>query len=357
MAARLLKLGATSCALVALVACHDWDAFDGVPAAAPTQSTSGTNPVPEGGAPDTGPSVTNDKAVFGQVTEKPTVVAGDARGIVFLTKQGSVLTCPHEGCALPATIASGQNDARALAIGYGFVAWVARGDQAVRRAPRNPGSGPAVTVKEPNGLLTVALTPELLYFSVDGETDLIRGEGIRRCTPGLDCHYPSGQFDGFAHGRVTELRLDGADSFWLQDDGVHGCPIAACNDDSNKAMTLAKEPVLPFALTLDGEQTYFGSTLDGGSIRSLPRSVIKGGAIPASKPLAQKLGAPSRLAVTATDVWFVDPVGIVGKVSKKTGAATTVATGLGEPTGITAAGGWIYVTCAGDGRILRWKDQ
>lgn len=356
MAHRVLKTLAASSALVILAACHDWAAFDDVPTSAPTQSTSGTTPTPEAGAAETAPVVTPDSTVFGQVNEKPTIVAADAQGIVFLTKQGSVLTCPHEGCALPATIAAAQYDARALAIGFGFVAWIARGDQAVRRAPRNPGSGPAVTVKEPNGLLAVALTPELLYFSVDGEKDLIRGEGIRRCTPGLDCHYPSGQFDGFAHGRVTELRLDGADSYWLADDGVHGCPISACSDDGNKAMTLAKEPVLPSALALDAEQMYFGSTLEGGSIRSLPRSVINGGAIPASKPLATKLGAPSRLAVTATDIWFVDPVGIVARISKKTGVATTVATGLGEPTGIALGGGYVYVTCAGDGRILRWRD-
>lgn len=347
-----------SCALAwcALSACHDWSAFEEVPE--PAQSTSGTSPGPgiDAGSPDGKSSPAPSGPEFAQLGEKPTLVAGDAQGIVFLTTLGSVLTCPHEGCALPAVIAANQKDARSLTVGFGFVAWVARGDQAVRRTSRTPGSGRAESVQEPHGLLSVALTPSMLYFSVDGSNDLIRGDGIRRCTPGLDCQVPATQFDGFAFGHVTELRLDGADSYWLGDDGVYGCPIAACNEDDGRRVTLAKDPVLPFALGLDDDAIFYGSTLEGGSIRTLPRSAIKGGAVPSATPIATKLGAPSRLVVTSNDVWFVDPVGIVGKISKTTGAATTVATGLAAPTGITAGGGWIYVTCAGDGRILRWRE-
>lgn len=359
MARRVLSVALSVAAAIAVAAsgCRDWASFEDVPAPAATTAGGGTNG-PDGGAPDTGsPPIATDSALFAQLDEKPTLLSADAQGIVFLTTAGSILTCPHEGCALPGVIASGQREVKSLATGFGYVVWIARADQVVRRAPRTPGKGPSEQVKEPNGLVAVAFTPTQLYFSVDGANDLIRGDGIRTCTPGPDCDRPSSQFDGFSDGPASEMRFDGADAFWLADDGVYGCAIAACNKDSAKRIAIAKDPLLPNAITVDADHAYYGSTLDGGSIRSFPRSVLAGGAIPPPKAIATKLGAPTRIVATSASVWYVDPVGVVGRVPRAGGAPVVVAKGLADPTGIAVAGGWVYVTCAGDGRIFRWREQ
>ena len=366
MASRVLSARAASAALrgsammtacCVLVGCpHDFSAFEGVPTDI-VMDASATGPGPaerDGSRSDVSPI---ESATFATMTEKPTVIAADAAGIVFLTAEGSVLACPHDGCALPSTIAAGQHDARSLAIGYGFVAWTARGDSAVRRSSRVPGQGPAVQASDNDGLGAIALTATKMYWAVDGSNSPIITPGVRRCTPGLDCQYPT--FDGFADDRVSELKIDGADAFWLLENRLFGCPLAACDADAKRRTLLAADPVLPFALAVDAEQIYYGSPIDGGSVRAASRSALGGDAGSGGAPhaLAKGLGAPSRLAVTASSVWFTDPAGTVARVPRKGGAAAVVAKGLAQPTGIAVGGGYVYVACSGDGRILRWAQD
>ena len=360
MASRVLKtllVPVAAAASLAVAGCpHDWASFESVPRDAPAEAGAADVNAPEGSdSPfESGPT---ESAVFATMTEKPTVLAADAAGIVFLTVQGSVLSCPHEGCALPGIIASNQKDARSLAIGYGFVAWTSRGDNTVRRASRIPGLGPAEQAVDPDVPDAVALTATKLVFSVIAANNLIRSAGLRTCTPGVDCQFSAPSFNTFADGNVTVVKLDSADAYWLdpKNNVVVGCPIATCESDSTKASVLAREPVLPFALAVDADQIYFGSTLEGGSVRAVHRGPPAGDAGAGPRALAKAVGTPAYLAVTKSSVWFTDPAGLVTRVPRNGGAAVAVATGLAQPTGIAIGGGWVYVACAGDGRILRWK--
>jgi len=350
MAHRLLSGLALAGVGAALVACpHDWAAFDDVPRAPP--GAEGGVDAPSGGG-EAG-AAGGDPAVFATLAEKPTALVADTAGIVFLTLQGSVLTCEHERCAAPAPIASAQNDLRSLAIGYGFVAWVARGDQAVRRAPRFPGRGPAEQARNDDGLLAVALSASKVYFSVDATTAIIDPPAIRYCAAGADC--TAARFDDFAEGLVTEILVDGNDAFWLGEASVRGCPLARCESDVANRVVLSPDPVLPHALAATGDEILYGSTLEGGSIRAAPRALLGGGGdAGAVRTVGAGLGAPSRLAVTARSVWFTDPGGVLGRVPRAGGAVEVVAKGLSQPDGIAAAGGFVYVACTGDGRILRY---
>ena len=360
MAPRVLKTAllpvAAAVASLAAAGCpHDWASFESVPTEAPADaSTDVAQGQDEAATFEAGPT---ENAVFAAMKEKPTVLAADAAGIVLLTLEGSVLACPHEGCALPTTIASNQHDPRSLAIGYGFVAWSSRGDNTVTRASRIPGASPAQQAKDPDVPDAVALSATKVFFSVIAANNLIRSAGIRTCTPGVDCQLTAPSYSTFADGNVTALKLESADAFWLdpQNNRVVGCPIATCEADYNKNVVLATEPVLPFALAVDADAIYYGSTLEGGSVRAVPRSRLAGDAGGGAHALAKTVGSPERLAVTPSSVWFTDPAGIVSRVSRKGGAVTLVAKGLAQPTGIAVGGGWVYVACTGDGRILRWK--
>jgi hypothetical protein len=354
---QLLTLGATALASATVLGCpHDWAAFESVPRDTTDQGDSEAPSVPSDGrdssVPEAAPAET---ATFAAMQEKPSVLAADAAGIVFLTLEGSVLACSHDGCALPTAIASSQHDPRALAIGYGFVAWTARGDNAVRRASRTPGHGPALQATDNQGVGALGLSPTKVYFAVDAVNDLIRGAGIRMCSPGIDCNFAS--YDGFADGRVTEMKVDGADAFWLGENRLVGCPTAACDDDMAKRVVLAEAAVLPFALAVDVDNVYFGSPLDGGSIRAVARTALAGNPGAGPRVVVKGVGTPARLAVTPSSVWFTDPSGIVSRAPRSGGPAVVVATGLSQPTGIAVGGGWVYVACAGDGRILRWKQD
>jgi hypothetical protein len=243
---------------------------------------------------------------------------------------------------------------RALALGAGFVAWAARGDHAVRRTSRST-PGPAEEANEDDGLVAVAVTASRMYFAVDAIDVLIGSAGVRSCRPGIDCQNIA--FASFADNRVSELRFEGADAFWLGEGTLLGCPIAACDADTAKRVVLASEPVLPSALAVDGELVYYASAADGGSVRAVSRLAVAGGA-PSARTLATNVGTVTRLAVTHGSVWLTkSAAGTVSRVPRGGGSVTEVAGNLAAPGGIARGGGYVYVACSGDGRVLRWKEN
>ncbi len=324
---------------------HDWEAFESVPRELPRPDAAATDA--PGSSPDAG------DATFAALGEKPILIAADDDGIVFATASGSVLSCPHTGCKSPASIADAQKDIRALAIGHGFVAWTSRGDNTVRRATRVPGAGPTEQAFDDDGLEAVALSPKKVFFSVDAIGLILGAPGIRSCTPGDDCGDIT--FGSFAEGVVTELLFSGTDAFWLGEDRLSGCPIAACDGDVGKRAVLAQEPVAAHALTADADTVYYGSPLEGGTIRAVPRASM-GGAPATPRAVAIGIGSLTRIVATTRSVWFTSAAaGTVARAPRDGGTATSVAAGLAGPSGIASGGGYVYVACSGDGRIMRWE--
>lgn len=338
-------------ALPLVAACpHDWSRFEDVPT------------VPAGGVDasgDVGADTTADGASvalpFAKLGENPVLIAADDDGIVFTTAAGSVLACRHSGCDTLTTIAAGQHDVRALAIGYGFVAWVARGDNAIRRASRVPGAAPLVEVTDDDGLSAVALAPGRVYWAVDALGLVFTNAGIRSCAPGESCDGIT--FDGFADGFASELVIDGADAFWLGEAKVFGCPLGACQNDGHQRTTLASELIEPHALAVANGEVFYGSPIEGGSIRAVAR-VTTGTPSGAPRLVVKGLGNISRLAITNASVWVTNgPGGTVTRAPRAGGPAVTVASDLAAPTGIARGGGYVYVACSGDGRIFRFGEE
>jgi hypothetical protein len=350
---RIVELAAVASCSLAIAGCpHDWSSFASVPTDDPRQDSALAMPDAPVEAGTDAPGA--NETLYAKLSEKPTVITADAEGIVFITKEGSVLACGHDGCGNMRTVASGQHDLRAVALGDGFIAWAARGDHVLRRSPRSM-PGPAQEVDENDGLVAVAVTASRLYFAVDALDVAIGSAGVRYCKPGVDCQ--NVVRGSFADGQVTELRFDGADAFWLGAGTVVGCSIDACNGDTAKKKILASEPVLPNALALDTELVYYASPEDGGSVRALSRAALVG-APAAPHLLASKVGIATRLAATKHSVWMTSTTtGAVTRIPRTGGAPVTVASGLALPTGIASADGYVYVTCAGDGRILRWSED
>ena len=162
----------------------------------------------------------NDPVVFAQPSpEHPTLVAADAEGVVFTTREGSVMACPHDKCDPIGSLAAGQRDVRSLAVSGPWAAWTARGENLVRRTTRRPG-GTIDQVFEDDGLLAVAITASKVYFSVEADFAFGAPE-VRKCTPAVDCD----DFDHgvLAHGVVTDLLIAGGDAFWIEAGNVFGC--------------------------------------------------------------------------------------------------------------------------------------
>ena len=69
------------------------------------------------------------------------------------------------------------------------------------------------------------------------------------------------------------------------------------------------------------------------------------------------------LAMSYYQIWYTGLIasmldaGMVTRAPRLGGPPVVVASGLAEPTGIAIGGGYVYVACAGDGRILRWKQD
>ena len=365
MAPRVLKsaLGCAALAACALVlgGCpHDWATYESVSTdapgndASPNAAETGAGVGAEGGTGGDGGSAA-DEGLFATFSDKPLFIEADADGIVVATSGGSVSSCDHHDCtASMRSIASMQHDIRALAIGEGYVAWAARGDHVLRRSSRST-AGPAEEVNENDGLVAVAVTAAHLYWAVDAVDSPIATADVRWCIPGTDC--TNIVKNTFADGRVSELRFDGTDAFWLGETGLAGCPITSCDADSKNRVVLSADPVAPNALAVDADSVYYASALDGGSVRAVSRLAIAGGA-PAPRTLAKNLGAVTRLAATASSVWITrSAAGTVSKVPRGGGAVVDVATKLESPMGIARGGGYVYVACNGDGRVLRWKED
>lgn len=349
MAARVLI---TAGLAVLLVGCpHDWDAFEGVPeSAAPSAATA-----PDGGAPSSAapPAAIGAPTVFATIADPPMLVVADADGIVLATTSGSVLACPHTGCASPTTIASGQKDIRGLAAAGGFVAWGARGDEHARRASRVPGGGAVEDAFEDDGLVAVALSGKKMFFAVEHTGVPFGNPGIRGCIPGETCH--DVRYPDLAIGPVSELVIEAGDAFWLGDHRVFGCPVATCDGTPDARTVLADEPVAASALAADASDVVFASPEGNGSLRAVPRAALAGGGAP--RTVASGVGNVTRLALTKAAVWTTNAAaGTVTRAPRTGGAPVVTATGLAAPTGIAAAAGHVYVACAGDGRVLRWED-
>lgn len=334
---------------------HDWSAFEH--ARAPSNDAdAGVAAEVADGSVDAAPSrVVPATEVFATLAESPTLVAADVDGIVFATVTGAIASCSHGaiGCANKTEIAREQHDVRALAVGYGHVGWTARGDHAVRRAAR-AGGGAIEEALDDDGLLSIGLTASELYFSVDAVGVVVGTPGIRRCSPGLDCQSPV--FGGFADGVVTQMAIDGTEAYWLGEGSVLGCRIADCEGDVTRRSVVANEAVFPLTLAVDAGDVVYATPNDGGAIRVVPR----GSALTAPTPrtLATHVGAVTRIVVTAHDVWFTSGVaGSVSRVARDGSGVSGIAAGLASPSGLAAGGGYVYVACAGDGRILRWRDD
>lgn len=331
---------------IVLAACpHDWAAFEEV---------SRTAAVVDAGALDVVVDVPAPVVpAFATLGEKPALIAADETGIVFTTLEGSVLSCGHGGCNPAATIAGAQKDVRALAIGFGFVAWAARGDHTVRRTGRTPGQGAMEQVYDDDGLLAVGLSRDHVYFAVDAVGAIIPAPGIRYCTPGVDCK--NFTFASFADGDVTDLVMDGTDAFWLAEGKVFGCRVADCDEDMNRRVEISSEVSGVSGIALDAEYVYWASPADGGSVRGAPRSALATPGSGGARAIAIGVGSIGRLAPSNGSVWFTSGVaGTVSRAPREGGKAEIVATGLAAPAGIAAAAGHVYVTCSGDGRIMRF---
>jgi len=358
-ATHVLSAAVVVASSLALAGCpHDWATYEAVSSDAP--GTDASPNVPDGGAEATdvpgteGGSAPGD-GLFANVPDKPLFIEADADGIVVATTGGSVFSCDHHDCsASMRSIASMQNDIRALAIGGDYVAWAARGDHVVRRSSRST-PGPAQEVNDNDGLVAVAVTSARLYWAVDALDSPVATADVRSCRPGIDC--TNIVLDTFADGKVSELRFDGTDAFWLGEMGLAGCAIASCDADSKNRVVLSADPVAPNALAVDADSVYYATALDGGSIRALSRLAIAGGA-PAPRTVAKNLGVVTRLVATNTSVWITrSAAGTVSKVPRGGGAVTDVATNLASPMGIARGGGYVYTACNGDGRVLRWKED
>ncbi len=348
MAARVLSAALLACAAALLVGCpHDWSSFEGGEAAV----ASG----PDGAAPaPSTPPASSAPDVLATLGEHPVLLRADGEGLVFSTREGSILACPHTGCSAVTSIASAQRDIRGLAVASGFVAWGARGDERVRRAPRTPGGGSLVEAFEDDGIVAVALTPAKVYFAVDAAGIAFGAPGVRSCAPDADC-VGAITYASFADGLATEIVVDGADAFWLGEHRVLGCPLATCDRDVGARTVLADEPVVASALAVDATEVLYASSLDGGSVRAVARSALASGGVP--RTVASGVGSVTSLALTAASVWITNAAaGTVTRAPRTGGAPVVVASGLAAPTGIAAAAGRVYVACAGDGRILRWSD-
>ena len=364
MAPRLLSalpLAIVAACAVALAGCpHDWATYESVSTeepqndASPGASESGTGVAAEAGA-DGEAGGTSSDGLFANVPEKPLFLEADADGIVVATTGGSVFSCDHHDCTTSMrSIASMQHDIRALAIGDDYVAWAARGDHVVRRSSRST-PGPAQEANENDGLVAVAVTATRMYWAVDAVDSPIATANVRSCRPGIDC--TNLVFGSFADGRVSELRFDGTDAFWLGEAGLSGCLIASCDADTKNRVILSADPVSPNALAVDADSVYYASALDGGSVRAVSRLAIAGGA-PSPRTLAKNLGVVTRLVATGTSVWMTrSAAGMLSKVPRAGGPVVDVATKLASPMGIARGGGYVYVACNGDGRILRWKED
>ena len=338
---------------------HDWASYESVSSEPPGGDSSPN--VPEGGVEaavvppsgDGGSTAGDD--LFATVPDKPLFLEADADGIVVATTGGSVFSCDHHDCtASMRSIASMQKDIRALAIGDDFVAWAARGDHVVRRSSRST-PGPAQEANENDGLVAVAVTSTRLYWAVDAVDSPVATADVRSCRPGIDC--TNLVLNTFADGRVSQLRFDGTDAFWLGEIGLAGCPIASCDVDSKNRVILSADPVSPNALAVDADSVYYATALDGGSIRAVSRLAIAGGA-PSPRTLVKNIGVVTRLVATGTSVWMTrSAAGTVSKVPRAGGAVTDVATNLASPMGIARGGGYVYAACNGDGRVLRWKED
>jgi hypothetical protein len=337
--ARRLLIAATS---LVLAGCpHDWAAFERVPEASGAETdTSSAQPSP---APTAG---TSDPVVFAEPSsEHPTLIVADGEGIVFVTREGSVMACPHAGCTPILRLASAQRDVRSIAASGAFAAWTANGENAVRRTTRKPG-GAIDEVYEDDGLLAVGVTASKVYWSVRADFPFGAPQ-IRTCSPGIDCDdiMPGLLADGI----VTDLVIDGSDAYWIESGRLLGCPLAACEDDANKKRVLAAEPLQAVGLAADSANVYFLTSEGGGTVRAVPRA---GGA---ARTIATGVGTDARIAVTTQSVWVTSPSAArVVRAPIAGGALTVVAEKLAEPFGIAAGGDGVYVACAGNGRILRW---
>lgn len=329
--------------VASLVLCgcpHDWSAFERVPEhSAVENDTSPAEPAPNAQG--------RDPVVFAAPSaEHPTLVVADGEGIVFLTREGSVMACPHAGCEPIAKLASAQRDVRSIAASGAYAAWAARGENAVRRTTRKPG-GAIDEVYEDDGLLAVGVTASKVYWSVQADFPFGAPQ-IRTCSPGIDCDEIMQGLLG--EGVVTDLLLDGGDAFWIENGKVLGCALAACEGDPKRRTVLATEPVHAVGLAADGANVYFVTSADGGTVRAVPRA---GGSV---RTIVTGAGSDARIAVTRGTIWVASAAaGTLVRASLAAGTPAVVATNLENPTGIAAGGDGIYVACAGDGRILRWR--
>lgn len=332
-------------ASIVLCGCpHDWSAFERVPESGGVENE--TSPSTPAAAPNAGES---GPVVFAEPNaEHPTLVVADGEGIVFLTREGSVMACPHGGCEPIGRLASAQRDVRSIAVSGVYAAWAARGENAVRRTTRQPG-GATEQVYEDDGLLAVGVTASKVYFSVEADFPFGAPQ-IRTCSPGIDCDDVMQAL--LAEGVVTDLLIDGGDAFWIEGGKLLGCPLAACEADPTKRVVLAAEPLQAVGLAADSANVYFVTADSGGTVRAVPRA---GGA---ARTVASGMGIDARITITRGSVWAASAT--AGKVVRAPiagGAPTVVAANLAEPTGIAAGGGGVYVACAGTGRILRWRSD
>ncbi len=362
MAASLLSSGRAraraAIVFVSLTGCpHDWSRFERVDDVASDAGTAG--PVdggPEGASADVGAArPTPTMEVFATLPGNPTLVAADVDGVVVATAAGTIVSCPHASpdCAAKTEIARDQHDVRALALGYGHVAWTARGDHAVRRTARGGGASIEEALDD-DGLLAVGLTASEMYFSVDAIGVVVGTPGIRRCSPGLDCQSPV--FGGFADGVVTALAVDGTEAFWLGEGAVLGCRVADCEGDPGRRSLLVSEPVFPLALAVDALDVVYATPNDGGSLRAVARASAL--AAPATRTLATHLGAVTRVVLTGRDAWITSgAAGTVSRVARDGSGVTAIAANVASPSGLAVGGGYVYASAAGDGRVLRWRDD
>jgi hypothetical protein len=332
--------------LASLVLCgcpHDWSAFERAPQASGVgveNDTSDSQPAPS----DEGPVVFAEPSA-----EHPSLVVADAEGIVFLTREGSVMACAHgASCAPIERVASAQRDVRSIAVSGAYVAWAARGENVVRRTTRKPG-GVVDQVYEDDGLLAVGLTASKVYFSVQADFPFGTPQ-IRSCAPGIDCDEIMQGL--LADGVATDLLIHGGDAFWIEGGKLLGCALSVCEADPTKRTVLAAEPLQAIGLAADAANVYFVGPADGGTLRSVPRA---GGSV---RTIATGIGIDARVAVTSRSVWAASAAaGSVVRAPIAGGSAVVVANNLAEPSGIAAGGDGVYVACAGNGRILRWRSD